>query len=143
MTDAILALDGLTKSFGAVRAAKDVRLDLLPGEIHALIGPNGAGKSTLIQLTAGGLQPDAGVVRFAGRDVTQLSMVGRARAGLGRTFQISALFGAVRSGDAVFQLSNDGPGAQRTRDGGVGAGRAGGSRQDSNGRSLPRPAAAA
>ncbi|MDJ1015552.1 MAG: ABC transporter ATP-binding protein [Paracoccaceae bacterium] len=91
MIDTILKLDGLSKSFGAVRAAKDVRLDLRPGEIHALIGPNGAGKSTLIQLTAGGLQPDAGVVRFAGRDVTQLSMVGRARAGLGRTFQISAL----------------------------------------------------
>jgi branched-chain amino acid transport system ATP-binding protein len=63
----------------------------MPGEIHAIIGPNGAGKSTLIAQICGGLAPDAGSVHLMGRDVTALPMRLRARAGLGRTFQISAL----------------------------------------------------
>ena len=91
MLDPILSIRNLNKSFGALQASKDVSLDLVPGEIHALIGPNGAGKSTLIQQIAGGLQPDSGTVRFLGQDVTGKSTVERARRGLGRTFQISAL----------------------------------------------------
>ncbi|AVO37117.1 ABC transporter ATP-binding protein [Pukyongiella litopenaei] len=91
MTDTVLSVEGICKSFGALKASDDVSLDLRPGEIHALIGPNGAGKSTLIAQIAGGLKPDAGRVRFLGRDVTALDTVQRARLGLGRTFQISAL----------------------------------------------------
>ncbi|WP_300034874.1 ABC transporter ATP-binding protein [uncultured Roseobacter sp.] len=91
MTEPLLRTENLQKSFGALRATDDVSLDLRPGEIHALIGPNGAGKSTLIKQIAGGLAPDAGRVVFDGQDVTALSTVARARAGLGRTFQISAL----------------------------------------------------
>jgi branched-chain amino acid transport system ATP-binding protein len=91
MTDPVLAVAGLSKSFGALKATDNVSLDLRPGEIHALIGPNGAGKSTLIQQIAGGLAPDHGRVEFLGRDVTRLDTVARARMGLGRTFQISAL----------------------------------------------------
>lgn len=91
MAEPILRIDRLSKSFGALKASDDVTLDLRPGEIHALIGPNGAGKSTLIQQIAGGLKPDAGRIEFRGRDVTGLTSVARARQGLGRTFQISAL----------------------------------------------------
>ncbi|QBF33013.1 ABC transporter ATP-binding protein [Thalassococcus sp. S3] len=91
MTEPILQIASLSKSFGAVRACHDVSLDLKPGEIHALIGPNGAGKSTLIKQIAGNLAPDAGTIRFAGEDVTALNTVARARKGLGRTFQISSL----------------------------------------------------
>ena len=91
MTDAILRLEHLHKSFGALKAMDDVSLTLMPGEIHALIGPNGAGKSTLIKQIAGGMTSDSGRVFFAGEDVTPLSTVARARAGLGRTFQISSL----------------------------------------------------
>ena len=91
MTDPVLDIRGLNKSFGALRASQDVDLTLHPGEIHALIGPNGAGKSTLIQQIAGGLRPDSGQVIFDGRDVTGLSTAARARLGMGRTFQISAL----------------------------------------------------
>lgn len=91
MTEPVLSVEGICKSFGALKASNDVSLDLRPGEIHALIGPNGAGKSTLIAQIAGGLKPDAGRVRFLGRDVTALDTVQRARRGLGRTFQISAL----------------------------------------------------
>lgn len=91
MTDAVLTTHGLCKRFGALVATDDVSIDLRPGEIHALIGPNGAGKTTLIAQICGGLAPDAGRVELMGRDVTGDSVRARARAGLGRTFQISAL----------------------------------------------------
>ena len=91
MTDVLLATHGLRKSFGALRATDDVSLDLRAGEIHAVIGPNGAGKSTLIAQIVGALRPDAGRVELLGRDVTALPVRDRARAGLGRTFQVSAL----------------------------------------------------
>jgi len=91
MTDPILDVRGITKSFGGLKASNDINLDLRPGEIHALIGPNGAGKSTLIKQIAGGLTPDSGSVHFDGRDVSHLSTAARARRGMGRTFQISSL----------------------------------------------------
>lgn len=91
MTDPILDIQGVTKSFGALTASRDITLDLKPGEIHALIGPNGAGKSTLIAQIAGALRPDAGRILFAGQDVTVLDTAARARLGMARTFQISAL----------------------------------------------------
>lgn len=93
MAEMVLALDNLHKSFGALRAADGVTLELKHGEIHALIGPNGAGKSTLINLTAGAIRPDSGAVRFLGRDITGLSVAARARAGLARTFQVSSVIG--------------------------------------------------
>ena len=91
MTEAVLETRGLTKRFGALTASEDISISLLPGEIHAIIGPNGAGKSTLIAQICGGLTPDAGSVHLMGQDVTGQPMRLRARAGLGRTFQISAL----------------------------------------------------
>ncbi|MFN3129853.1 MULTISPECIES: ABC transporter ATP-binding protein [unclassified Roseibium] len=91
MTEAILATHGISKSFGALKASDDVSIDLMAGEIHAIIGPNGAGKSTLIKQICGGLKPDTGTVKLLGEDVTDLPTELRARAGLGRTFQISAL----------------------------------------------------
>ncbi len=91
MTDAVLNVEGLHKSFGALRATDNVSLDLRPGEIHALIGPNGAGKSTLIKQIAGNIVPDSGRVFMNGSDVTGIGTVERARRGLGRTFQISSL----------------------------------------------------
>lgn len=100
MAEPILAISGLVKSFGALAATDKVDLDLRPGEIHALIGPNGAGKTTLINQIAGTLRPDSGTIRFAGEDVTDLSVAERARRGLGRTFQVSSLapeFSALRN----------------------------------------------
>lgn len=100
MVEPLLAVEGLTKSFGALKATDDVSLDLKPGEIHALIGPNGAGKTTLIHQVSGAVTPDAGRVRLFGEDVTTHSMAARAKAGLGRTFQVSSLadeFSALRN----------------------------------------------
>lgn len=90
MTD-LLHIQNLCKSFGALKATDDVSFTLQPGEIHALIGPNGAGKSTLIAQIMGMLAPDAGRITFDGHDITAWPTATRARAGLGRTFQISAL----------------------------------------------------
>ncbi|MBF9060252.1 ATP-binding cassette domain-containing protein [Rhodobacterales bacterium HKCCSP123] len=91
MTEPVLDIRGLTKSFGALVVSDGIDLSLNPGEIHAVIGPNGAGKTTLIAQICGALAPDAGTIRLKGQDVTALPTRARARMGLARTFQISAL----------------------------------------------------
>ncbi len=87
----ILEVDGLVKRFGGLLATDHVSMTVEPGEIHALIGPNGAGKSTLINQLCGEIRPDAGRIRLAGRDVTDLSVPARVSLGLGRTFQVTNL----------------------------------------------------
>jgi len=89
-----LALEtrGLCKSFGALAVAHDIDFRLPVGARHALIGPNGAGKTTFINLVTGRLKPSAGTILLAGADVTALSPEKRVKRGLGRTFQINALF---------------------------------------------------
>jgi branched-chain amino acid transport system ATP-binding protein len=98
---AILSCTGLARTFGALRAVDGVDLALPAGARHALIGPNGAGKSTLFQLLAGGLAPTAGRVWLAGRDVTRVSDAGRARLGIGQTFQHSSLFPSMTAAENV------------------------------------------
>lgn len=115
MENNVLKIHDIRKSFGALAASDGISLDLRAGEIHALIGPNGAGKSTLIKQIAGGLKPDSGTVQFLGQDVTGMTTAQRARLGLGRTFQISALameytvlenvvLGAVGQSGSVFRF---------------------------------------
>ena len=91
MAEPVLVAERLSRSFGALRAADDVSLELSSGEIHALIGPNGAGKSTLIKLITGELAPDRGRVAFLGRDLARVDTAGRARLGLARTYQVSSV----------------------------------------------------
>src|SRR3989442_3057511 len=92
MAEPLIAVRGLSKSFGGLRATDRVDLDVPDGETHAIIGPNGAGKTTLIGQLAGDLRPDAGTTRFAGRDVTPLDAPARSRLGLARSFQITRTF---------------------------------------------------
>jgi branched-chain amino acid transport system ATP-binding protein len=92
MAEPILLLAGLVKRFGGLTAIDGVSLEVMPGEIHALIGPNGAGKTTLIHQISGALAPDAGSVRFLGRDVTRRGMHERVAAGLARSFQVTNIF---------------------------------------------------
>lgn len=91
MAEPILALQGVTKAYGALVVSACVTLDVGASEVHALIGPNGAGKSTLVGEIAGSVAADAGRILFAGRDVTALGVTARARLGLARVFQTSSV----------------------------------------------------
>ncbi len=88
----ILETRGLTCEFGRFRAVDGVDLRVAEGTIHGLIGPNGAGKTTCFNLLSKFLEPTAGSIRFAGRDITRLEPAEVARRGLVRSFQISAVF---------------------------------------------------
>jgi branched-chain amino acid transport system ATP-binding protein len=92
MNDALLHVDGLCKSFGALRATDQVSFEVRQGETHAIIGPNGAGKTTLIGQLAGNVRPDAGTIRFAAEDITRLAAPARSRRGLARSFQITSVY---------------------------------------------------
>jgi branched-chain amino acid transport system ATP-binding protein len=83
---------GLAKRFGGVVATDDVQLDVAGGEVHALIGPNGAGKTTLVHQLSGALAPDAGTVRFDGRDLAGCPFHERVRRGLARSYQATSIF---------------------------------------------------
>ena len=88
----LIELNGVTKRFGGLTAVNDVTFNVEAGEIFGLIGPNGAGKSTLLSCLAGDLRPNAGTIRFDGRDTTGLPADRMCRLGLGRTFQIPRPF---------------------------------------------------
>jgi branched-chain amino acid transport system ATP-binding protein len=88
----LLSVRDLAKSFGGVRAVDRVSFDVEAGERVAIIGPNGAGKSTCFNMLNGQLRADAGSVVLDGSDVTRLSPAEKFRAGIGRTFQITATF---------------------------------------------------
>jgi branched-chain amino acid transport system ATP-binding protein len=92
MSNALLRIEGLSKTFGALKATDRVDLEVQEGETLAIIGPNGAGKTTLISQLAGNLRPDGGSIRFAGEDVTALPAPRRARRGFARSFQITSVF---------------------------------------------------
>jgi ABC-type uncharacterized transport system ATPase subunit len=89
---ALLAVRGLTKSFGGVRAVDAVDLTVAAGELLAVIGPNGCGKTTLFNLLTGQLRPDAGSVRIGGLEVAGLPPDRIARQGVGRKFQVPSVY---------------------------------------------------
>jgi len=92
MSEPLLQLRGLRKSFGATDIIRGVDLDLHAGERHALIGPNGAGKSTLFHLISGHLAPSSGEVLFGGQRITGRPPQHINRLGLARSFQITNVF---------------------------------------------------
>ncbi|MDZ7937127.1 MAG: ABC transporter ATP-binding protein [Rhodoferax sp.] len=92
MTTLLLQVDGLVKRFGALTATDHANFAVQAGQIHALIGPNGAGKTTLIHQLAGSLRPDAGLILFAGQDLTDRAQHQRVHRGLARSYQITNVF---------------------------------------------------
>jgi len=92
MTESILTIERLDKSFGGVMALNGVSLQLPDGEIVGLIGPNGAGKTTLFNTVSGAIQPDSGTVTFDNVDITTMPPYKVMHAGLGRTFQVPRVF---------------------------------------------------
>jgi branched-chain amino acid transport system ATP-binding protein len=87
-----LAVEGLTKDFGGLRALDHVSITVAEGERLAIIGPNGAGKTTFFDILTGLASPSAGRVILFAHDATALPVHRRARLGLGRTFQTTRLF---------------------------------------------------
>jgi len=88
----LLQLAAVSKSFGAVRALRNVSLELLPGEVHALLGENGAGKSTLIKIITGAHAPDSGRLEIQGLPVRHFSPVTAQSLGIACVYQQPALF---------------------------------------------------
>jgi len=95
----LLALERVSKRFGAVIIADGIDLALGKGEALGIIGPNGAGKTTLFGIASGTIAPDSGRVLFAGNDITEFPAERRCRMGLARSFQIPQPF----SGMTVFE----------------------------------------
>ena len=91
-TEPILRLRGVGRRFGGLDAVRDVDLDVAHGERRAILGPNGAGKTTLFNVISGDMPATSGSIFFLGRDVAEVSASGRARLGMGRTYQKSRLF---------------------------------------------------
>src|SRR4051794_2485320 len=90
--DFILVTENLTKEFAGFVAVNGVNLRVARGTIHALIGPNGAGKTTCFNLLTKFMSPTRGRIVYKGRDITPLPPADVARLGVGRSFQISAVF---------------------------------------------------
>jgi branched-chain amino acid transport system ATP-binding protein len=110
----VLELKHLSKSYGGVKAVQGIDLVVERGARIGIIGPNGAGKTTLFKLIAGDVRPTEGTVSFEGIDITRRAVHRRARAGLGRTFQVTNLMTtltvaenlrlastAIKNGDAI------------------------------------------
>lgn len=88
----ILRLEGVSKSFGGVKAVQDVTLTIRRGGVYGLIGPNGSGKSTLFNLISGVIKSDEGRIFLKSRRIDQLPPYRIYELGLGRSFQIPRLF---------------------------------------------------
>jgi len=95
MTQPLLQVKELFKTFGGIKATDDLNLEVREGELHALIGPNGAGKTTFIAQLSGMLAPTRGHIVFDGQDVTALRAEERVRRGIARSFQITSLWPAL------------------------------------------------
>jgi branched-chain amino acid transport system ATP-binding protein len=96
---AAIEATGLSKSYGALAVTCDVSFALEPGCALGIIGPNGAGKTTLFNLLTGAVRPDAGSIRFAGKDISPTDARARCRMGISRSFQVPQPF----SGLTVFE----------------------------------------
>ncbi len=105
-TEPVLATKDLRLDIGGASIVADVVLEVAEGEFLGIIGPNGAGKTSLFNLLSGLMRASAGRIVLRGRDVTQATPSARARAGLGRTFQLSSVFGRLSTFENV-RLAGD------------------------------------
>lgn len=91
----ILSLEGVSKSYGALKVTDGISLVLGDGEMLGILGPNGAGKTTLFNLISGDVCPDQGRVMFQGKDITMVPPHYRCRQGIGRSYQIPHPFAGM------------------------------------------------
>ncbi|MFL6582233.1 MAG: ABC transporter ATP-binding protein [Burkholderiales bacterium] len=109
---AILALENVSKSFGALKVTDRISLSVAEGEALGILGPNGAGKTTLFNLITGDLHADSGRVLFRGEDVTFQRPYRRCRSGMGRSYQIPQPFGAMTVFENLVAAASFGTGAR-------------------------------
>jgi rhamnose transport system ATP-binding protein len=102
MSDAILTLAGISKSFPGVRALSAISFDVQPGEVHALLGENGAGKSTLIKIMSGVYQADSGTMIHDGKPTTFGSPQAAQDAGIATIYQELLLFPELSVAENIF-----------------------------------------
>ncbi|MBZ7924305.1 ABC transporter ATP-binding protein [Ensifer adhaerens] len=95
MTQHLLSVRGLEKSFGAVVAARSIDCDLAEGEVVGVIGSNGAGKTTFVNMITGHLRPTAGRIMFGGTDIAGVPSRLLVGLGISRSFQIAQIFPAL------------------------------------------------
>lgn len=88
----ILETQGLSKSYGGVKANHNIDFELPTGKVMAIIGPNGAGKSTFVGMLCGRIEATSGQVIFEGNDISHLPAHKRIELGMGYTFQITSIF---------------------------------------------------
>jgi rhamnose transport system ATP-binding protein len=98
----LLVVNGVRKSFGAVAALSEARLELHAGEAHGLVGENGAGKSTLVKILAGVHQPDAGTLTLDGREVVFAGPADARAAGIAVIYQEPTLFPDLSVAENIF-----------------------------------------
>jgi len=105
MSQSLLSVRGLSKTFGGLAAIQEVDMDLVGGVVTALVGPNGAGKTTLFNLITGNIVPDRGEVLLDGRPITATKPHNVARLGVARSFQDLRLFSRMTVFDNVLVAS--------------------------------------
>jgi branched-chain amino acid transport system ATP-binding protein len=88
----LLQLEDISKKFGQVVVGESISFQLEQGDALGIVGPNGAGKTSLFAMISGDVSPDSGTIRFDGHDVAHMSAAKRARAGIGRTYQVPRPF---------------------------------------------------
>ena len=88
----MLQLEGVSKKFGQVVVAEGITFQLEQGDAVGIVGPNGAGKTSLFAMISGDISPDSGAISFADENLTRMSPTKRARAGIGRTYQVPRPF---------------------------------------------------
>ena len=93
--DIVLDVRAVSKRFGGIQAVDRASLAVRGGTVTGVIGPNGSGKSTLFNLITGLERPDSGVIRFAGRNIAGMGADRINHLGIGRTFQLTRLFGRM------------------------------------------------
>ncbi|WP_417408073.1 ABC transporter ATP-binding protein [Hoeflea sp.] len=115
MSDTVLSIRNISKSFGGIHAVRDVSFEVRKGEVLGLIGPNGSGKSTLFNCVLGQLRPDTGGVTVNGKEVAGKRACELSKLGVGRTFQQLSVFPEMTVLDNIILAGQEHKGSMFSR----------------------------
>ena len=112
MTEPVLALRSVSKSFGMTAALDDMTLELFPGEVHAIVGENGAGKSTMIKIMTGVHQPTSGRIEIDGQAVVLPGTKAARLRGVAAIYQEPMVFPDLDVTENIFISATAGAGSE-------------------------------